>query len=51
MEKILEADGFNARALMWQQLGYEARVKVSDKTIKRHMGTMDYHKCLACSKG
>lgn len=51
MKKILEADGFNTRALRWEQLGYEARLDVSSRTIRRHMGTMEYHKCLACRKG
>lgn len=51
MEKILEEDGFNARALTWEQLGQEAGLDVSGRTIQRHMGTMEYHKCLACRKG
>ena len=51
MEKILEKDGFCARALTWEQLGYEANLDVSGKTIRRVMGTMEYHKCLACRKG
>ena len=50
MEKILEEDAFNARALTWEQLGYEAGLDISGKTIKRYMGTMGYHKCLACRK-
>ena len=51
VEKIFEEDGFNASALIWEQLGYEAGLEVCGKTIKRHMGTMDYHKCLACRNG
>ena len=51
MERTLEEDGFNARALTWEQLGYEAGLDVCGKTIKRHSGTMDCHKCLACRKG
>ena len=51
MEKILEEDDdFNARALPWEQLGYDAGSDVCGKTIKRHMGTTDDHKCLACRK-
>ena len=51
MEQILEEDGFCARALIWEQLGYEADLDVCRATIPRHMGTIDYHKCLACRKG
>lgn len=42
MEKILEEDGFCTRALTWEQLGYEAGLDVSWRTIQRAMGTMDY---------
>ena len=48
---MLEEDGFCARALTWAQLGYEAGLDVSESCIRRHMGTMDYHKCIACRKG
>ena len=51
IERILEEDGFCARALTWAQLGYEAGLDVSESCIRRHMGTMDYHKCIACRKG
>lgn len=50
LEKILEEDGFCARALTWEQLGYEANWDVSGNTIRRAMGTMEYHKCLALGK-
>ena len=51
MERILEEDGIYSRALTWEQLGYEAGLDVSGRTIQRSMGTMDYHKCIACRKG
>lgn len=51
MEKILEEEGFEARALTWQQLGFEAGLDCSEDMIKRVMGTMNYHKCIACRKG
>ncbi len=51
MEKIMESEGFEARALTWEQLGYEVSLEVSGMTIKRHMGTMNYHTCIACRKG
>lgn len=49
MERILE-EGFEARALTWEQLGYEAGLDCSGRTVQRAMGTMDYHKCVACRK-
>ena len=51
MEMILESDEFESRALTWEQLGYKANLDVDGRTIKRAMGTMDYHKCIACKKG
>jgi len=51
MELILQEDGFCSRALTWQQLGYEAGLDATGRTVQRHMGTMDYHKCIACRKG
>ncbi len=51
MELILQEDGFCSRALTWEQLGYEAGLDVSGRTIQRRMGTMDYYKCIACRKG
>jgi len=51
MEKVLEEEGFEARALTWEQLGYEVGLDCSGDTVKRAMGTMNYHKCIACRKG
>ena len=51
MESILQTTGLEGRGLTWEQLGMEAGVKASGKTIKRIMGTMDYHKCIACQQG
>ena len=50
MERILE-EGFEARITTWQQLGFEAGLDCSGHTIRRVMGTMDYHKCISCRKG
>ncbi len=50
MEHILETKGLHGRALTWEQLGFEANVKASGRTVQRTMGTMDYHKCIACKK-
>ena len=51
MEKILKKEGMEARRLTWKQLGYEIRLDCCGRTIKNVMGTMDYHKCIACKKG
>lgn len=51
MEKILEEEGIEARALTWDQLAYEIGLECSGKTVRRVMQTMEYHKCIACKKG
>lgn len=51
MEEILKEEGFEARALTWEQLGYEVGLECSGRIIQRAMGTMEYHKCVACRKG
>ena len=50
MEKVLEEDGIEARALTWEQLGYEIGLDCSVDTIRRAMGSMEYHKCIACRR-
>ena len=51
MKSIIETKGFEVRALTWKQLGLEAGVETSGRTIQRVMETLDYHKCVACQKG
>ncbi len=51
MEWILENEGLERRAFTWQQLRFEMGLDVSDATIRRTIGTIDYHKCLACQRG
>ena len=51
MEEILENCGIEGRSLTWQQLGTEAGIEASGRTIRRAMETMDYHKCTACQRG
>ena len=46
MEKILENEGLEGRGLTWSQLGFEAQVDASEATIRRTMGSLNYHKCL-----
>lgn len=33
-----------------QQLGYELGLKCTEKTVKKAMGSINYHKCVACKK-
>lgn len=51
MEQILETEDIEARAYTWEQLGFEVGLECSGRTVQRAMGTMDYHKCNACSRG
>lgn len=51
MERILETEGIEARAYTWEQLGYEVGLECSGRTIRKAMGTMEYHKCIACRRG
>ena len=51
MERLLEEESIEARALTWEQLGYEVGLNCTGRTIQRAMGTMDYHKCITCRKG
>ncbi len=51
MKRVLKSKNFEARALTWEQLGFEMSLKCSGDTIKRAMKTMNYHKCIACMKG
>ena len=50
MERILEEEGMEGRSLTWEQLGYEINLKCNDRTVKRAMGIMKYHKYIACKK-
>ena len=51
MERIIEDCDAEGRSMTWDTLGYEAELDVSTRTIRRAMGTLDYHKCIACRKG
>lgn len=51
METILENNGLKGRGLTWEQLGMEAGIEASKMTFKNIMGSIDYHKCLACRRG
>jgi hypothetical protein len=51
MESILEKEGFEGKVLTWEQIAMEVGLDLSWRTVKRTLGTMDYHKCIACRKG
>ena len=51
MERILESDRIETRAMTWEHLAYESGLDVSGHTVQRIMGTLDYHKYIACQKG
>ena len=51
MEKIPENEGLEGRSLTWMQLGFEAQVEALEATIRRAMGTLQYHKCFVCQRG
>ena len=51
MDQILQTTGHEGRALTWKQLGLEANVEAFYKTIKNTMGSLQYHKCIACQRG
>ena len=51
MDRLIQSEGFEARKLSWEELGWECGLEgISGRTIKKYMGTMDYHKCIACTK-
>lgn len=51
IERLLETEGIEARYYTWEQLGFEVGLGGSGRTVQRAMGTMDYHKCIACRRG
>ncbi|KAF1964210.1 hypothetical protein BU23DRAFT_604932 [Bimuria novae-zelandiae CBS 107.79] len=51
MERIIEDCDVEGRSMSWETLAYESGLDVSARTVKRAMGTLDYHKRIACRKG
>jgi hypothetical protein len=52
MEEILRNADVEERAMTWLALGEEAGLnRVSERTIQRAIGRLDYHKCVACQRG
>ena len=50
-DRFLQDVGWDARILTWDQLASELDYGVSGQTLRTHLGSMDYHKCIACTKG
>jgi hypothetical protein len=50
-DRFLQDVGWDARVLTWDQLANELDFGVSGWTLKRALGSLDYHKCMACAKG
>jgi hypothetical protein len=50
-DRFLQDVGWEACIFTWGQLAHELDFGVSGRTMKRAMGSMDYHKCVACTKG
>ena len=50
-DRFLQAYGWDARVLTWEQLAEELDFGVSGRVLKNALRTMDYSKCIACSKG
>ena len=51
MDRLLADEGWDARALTWEQLGNAIGLEVTAQTLRKAMGTMAYHKCIACPRG
>ena len=50
-DRYLQDLGWEARVLTWDQLAYELDLGVCGETLKDALGSTDYHKCIACTKG
>jgi hypothetical protein len=54
MEDYLENADIRERAVTWQNLAEQCGIQrdppISGRTIQRAMGSLDYHKCIACDK-
>lgn len=50
MERILQEEGIEARAMTREQLGYEVGLECRGQTVKNAMGCLNYWKCISCKK-
>ena len=50
-DRFLQDVGWDARVLTWPQLAQELDFGVSGRTLQRALGSLEYSKCIACTKG
>ncbi|KAF2818032.1 hypothetical protein CC86DRAFT_337635, partial [Ophiobolus disseminans] len=50
-DRFLQEQGWEARVLTWDQLAETLCFDVCGDTLRAALGSMDYHKCIACTKG
>jgi len=50
-DRLLQDLGWDAYILTWDQLAEELDLDVAGETLRHHLGTMDWSKCIACTKG
>jgi hypothetical protein len=50
-DRFLQDAAWDAHVLTWAQLAEELDLGVCGNTLRSHLGSMDYHKCIACTKG
>jgi hypothetical protein len=51
IDRFLQDVGWDARVMTWNEICEEFDLDCSGETLRLHMGSLDYHKCIACCKG
>lgn len=51
VDRFLQDLGWTARVMSWQEIVEDLDLNCNGQTLRDHMGSMDYHKCIACCKG
>lgn len=47
-ERLITEYGLYGRSMTWEQLAYEAEIEVTGRTLAKHMGLINYRRCIAC---
>lgn len=50
-DRYLQDLGWEGRTLTWEELAQELDLNVTGKILHDHLGSMNYHKFIACTKG
>lgn len=52
IERFLESNGFDGRSIPWDSLPAAAGldIEVSGRTVRKRIGTLDFRRCIACSR-